>query len=124
MPLNFYGSQTVTPTNAMVAQQTYSDPLATVHSSANFYQTNELENFVPSYSTHTYSTPPVPPRSTMLFIGPITDEMFDRYVQRWKDRQRPIRPTHQTGQTGAPQPVRPVVPTGLTGSPHHTVPNQ
>jgi hypothetical protein len=30
MPLNFYGSQTVTPTNAMVAQETYSDPLATI----------------------------------------------------------------------------------------------
>ena len=48
-------------------------------------------------------------------IGPISDEMFDRYVQRWQSRQRPVRPTYQSGQTSSPQSVRPVVPTGPSG---------
>jgi len=48
-------------------------------------------------------------------IGPISDEMFDRYVQWWQSRQRPVRPTYQSGQTGFPQSVRPVVPTGPSG---------
>jgi hypothetical protein len=50
-------------------------------------------------------------------IGPITDEMFDRYVQRWQNGQQPVRPTPTTGQTGSPQLVRAVVSTG------HAVPN-
>ena len=50
--------------------------------------------------------PPVPPRSSMPPIGPISDEMFDRYVQRWQNRQRPVRPVYQSGQTGSPPPVR------------------
>jgi hypothetical protein len=45
-------------------------------------------------------------------------------VQRWQNRQQPVRPTQQTGQTGAPQPVRPVVSTGQTGSPGHAASNQ
>jgi len=36
-------------------------------------------------------------------------------VQRWHNRQRPVRPTYQSGQTGSPQPVRPVIPTGPSG---------
>ena len=51
-----------------------------------------------------------PPRDTMPHIGPITDEMFDRYVQRGQHRQQLVRPTPSTGQTGSPQPVRPVLP--------------
>ena len=77
MPMHYFSGQTVTPTNALVAQQTYSDPLTSVHGSANFRRTYELENSMPPYSTHAYNMPPVPPRSTMPHIGPITDEMFD-----------------------------------------------
>ena len=61
----------------------------------------------------------------MPHISPITDEMFDRYVQRWQHRQQPVRPTPSTCQTGLPQPVRPVVYTiGQTGSPGHATSNQ
>ena len=104
MPLNFFfGSQMVTPTNAMVAEQTYSDPITSISSVANFPRTDELNNFVPSYSAHAYNAPPVPPRGAMPPIGPITHEMFDRYVQRLQNRQRPVGPTPPTGQTGSPQ---------------------
>ena len=65
MPMNYFSGQTVTPTNALVAQQTYSDPLTNVHGSASFRRTYELENSAPPYSTHTYNMPPVPPRGTM-----------------------------------------------------------
>ena len=82
MPMNYFSGQTVMPTNAMVAQQTYSDPLTSVHGSASFRRTYELENSTPPYSTHTYNMPPVPPRGTMPQFSPITDEMFDQYVQR------------------------------------------
>ena len=54
----------------------------------------------------------------------MTDEMFDRYVQRWQHRQQPVRPTPSTGQTGSPQPVRPVISTGQTSSPSHATSNQ
>ena len=54
-------------------------------------------------------------------IGPISDERFDRYGQRWQNRQRPIGPTYQSGQTGYSQPVRPVTPTGPSS---HSVSNQ
>ena len=54
-------------------------------------------------------------------IGPISDEMFDRYMQRWHNRQRPVRLTYQSGQTGFPQPVRSVAP---TGPPEQPVSNQ
>ena len=81
MSMSYFSSQTVTPTNAMVAQQIYSDHITSIPSSANFRRTNELENFVPPYSTHAYSTPPIPHRSTMAPIVPVTNEMFDRYVQ-------------------------------------------
>ena len=83
MPMNYFSGQTVTPTNALVAQQTYSDPLTSVHGSAGFRRTYQLENSMPPYSTHTYNMPPVPPRGTMPQFSPIIDEMFDRYVQRW-----------------------------------------
>jgi len=43
--------------------------------------------------------------------------MFDRYVQRWQNRQRPVRPTYQSGQTGSPS-HRSAGPYG------HLVPNQ
>ena len=79
--MNYFSGQIVMPTNALVAQQTYSDMLTSIHGSANFCQTYELENSMPPYSTHTYNMPPVPPRGTMPQFGPITDEMFDRYVQ-------------------------------------------
>jgi len=81
MPMNYFSGQRVTPTNALVAQQTYSDPLTSVHGSANFRRTYELENSTPPYSTHTYNMPLVPPRATIPQFSPITDEMFDRYVQ-------------------------------------------
>ena len=96
MPLNYFNGQTVTPTNAMVAQPAYFDPITSILGSANFRRTNELENFVPPYSTYAYSTPPIPPKGDMAPIGPISDEMFDRYVQRWQNRQRPVGPTHPT----------------------------
>ena len=35
MPMNYFSGQTVTPTNALVAQQTYSDPLTSVQLSPN-----------------------------------------------------------------------------------------
>ena len=57
----------------------------------------------------------------MPHIGPISDEMFDRYVQRWQNRQRPV---YQSGQTGSPQPVRPIVPIGPTDPSGQFVPNQ
>jgi len=53
MPMLYFNGQTVTPTNALVAQQTYSDPLTSIHSSTNFRRTYELENSKPPYSTHT-----------------------------------------------------------------------
>jgi len=56
MLLNYFSSQTVIPTNAMVAQQTYSDPLTIIPSSANLSRTNELAYGVPSFNQ-----PPVPP---------------------------------------------------------------
>ena len=52
--------------------------------------------------------PPVPPRNSVPPIGPISNEMFDRYMQHWQNWQRPVRPTYQSGQTGSPQPVHPV----------------
>ena len=36
-------------------------------------------------------------------------------MQRWQNRQRPVRPVYQSGQTGSPPPVRPIVPTGPFG---------
>ena len=56
MPLNYFSSQTVTPTNALLVQPTYSDPITSIHGSANFSQTNELAYGVPSYNQ-----PPIPP---------------------------------------------------------------
>ena len=53
MPMHYFNGQTVTPTNALVAQQTYSDPLTSIHSSTNFRRTYELENSKPPCSTHT-----------------------------------------------------------------------
>ena len=124
MPMHYFSGQTVTPTNALVAQQTYSDPLTSVHSSANFYRTHELENSTPPYSTYACNMPPVPPRSTMPQSGPMTDEMFDRYVQRWQNKQQPVRPTPSTGQTGSPQPIKPIVSIGQTSSPGHATSNR
>ena len=93
MPMNYFSSQTITPTNVLVAQQTYYDPLTSAHGSANFHQTYELGNSTPPCSTHNYNMPPVSPRSTMPHIGPIMDEMSDQYVQRWQHMQQPVRPT-------------------------------
>ena len=62
MPMNYFSGQTVTPTNVLVAQQTYSDPLTSVHGSSSFRRMYELENSTPPYSTHTYNMPPVPPQ--------------------------------------------------------------
>ena len=123
MPMHYFSGQTVMPTNALAAQQTYSDLLTSVHGSATFRRTYELENSMPPYSTHTYNMSSVPPRNTMPHISPITDEMFDQYVQRWQHRQQLVRPTPSTGQTDSPQPVRPVISTGQTGSPGHATSN-
>jgi len=60
----------------------------------------------------------------MPHIDPMTGEMFDRYVQRWQNRQQPVRPTPSTGQIGSPQLVRPVISTGQTCSPGHATSNQ
>jgi hypothetical protein len=68
MPMNYFSGQTVTPTNALVAQQTYSDPLTSVHSSASFRRTYELENSTPPYSTHTYNMPPVHPSNWIYYV--------------------------------------------------------
>jgi hypothetical protein len=75
--MNYFSGQTVTPTNALEAQQTYSDPLTSVHGTVNFRRTYELENSTPPYSTHTYNMTPVPARGTIPQFSPITDEMFD-----------------------------------------------
>jgi len=82
--------------------------------SANISRTNKIVQ----------CTPPEVSRNSVPHIGPISDKMFDRYVQRWQNRQRPIRPIYQSGQTGSPQPVRPVVQTGPTGPSGQYVPNQ
>ena len=55
MLLNYFSSQTVTPTNALLVQPTYSDPITSIHGSANFSQMNELAYGVPSYNQ-----PPIP----------------------------------------------------------------
>jgi hypothetical protein len=60
--MHYFSGQTVTPTDAMVAQQTYSDPLTSIPSSANFRQMYEMENSSPPYSAHAYNTPLVPPQ--------------------------------------------------------------
>ena len=52
MPMGYISSQTVTPTNVMGAQYTYSDPIVSISSSANISRTNDL---VPHVS-------PVPPQ--------------------------------------------------------------
>ena len=65
----------------MVAQPTYSDPITSIPSSTNIHQTNELANVVPPYYNYTYNQPLVPPGGIMAPIDPITDEMFDRYLQ-------------------------------------------
>ena len=35
--------------------------------------------------------PPEPPSNSVPLIGPISDEMFNQYVQRWQNWQRPVR---------------------------------
>ena len=106
MPINYFSGQTVTPT--------YTDPIMSIPGSANISRTNEIVQY----------TPPEISRNSVPHPGPISDEMFDRYVQRWQNRQRPVRPVYQPGQTGSPQPVRPVVPTGPTGPSGQFVSNQ
>ena len=54
-----------------------------------------------------------PPRNSVPHIGPMFDEMFDRYVQRWQNWQRSVWPTYQPGQTGSPRPVQSVHPVSL-----------
>ena len=60
MPMHYFSGQTLTPTNPLAAQQTYSDSLTGIHGSANFRRTNELENSAPPYSTHIHNMPSVP----------------------------------------------------------------
>ena len=84
IPMCYFSGQTVTPTNT--------NPIMSIPSSANISRTNEL---VPHVSL-------VPPRSYVRPIGPISDEMFDRYMQRWQNRQRLISPTSQYDQNGSP----------------------
>ena len=50
-------------------------------------------------------------------IGPISDEMFDRYMQHWQNWQRLVSLTYQSDQIGSPQPVRLAALTGLSGQP-------
>src|SRR6185369_11918080 len=71
---NYFSGQTVTPT--------YTDPIMSIPSSANISRTNEIVQF----------TPPEISRNSVPHPGPISDEMFDRYVQRWQNWQRPVRP--------------------------------
>ena len=104
MPMNSFSGQTVKPS--------YTDPIMSIPSSANTSRTNDL---VP------YMSQVPPPRSYVPHIDPISDEMFDRYVQRWQNQQRPIGSTSQSGQIGSPQPVRSVAAIGPSG---HTIPNQ
>ena len=62
MLMHYFSGQTVTPT--------YTDPIVSIPGSTNFSRTNELV-------THGSQ---IPPRNSMPPIGPISDEMFDRYV--------------------------------------------
>ena len=101
--MNYFSGQTVTPM--------YTDPIMSIPGSANICRTNEIVQY----------TPPEISRNSVLHTGPISDEMFDRYVQRWQNRQRPVRSVYQSGQTGSPQPIRPVVSIGPSGQ---CVPNQ
>jgi len=103
MPMNYFSGQTVTPT--------YTDPIMSIPGSANLSRTNEIVQY----------TPPEISRNSVPHTGSISNEMFDRYVQRWQNRQRLVRPVYQSGQTGPPQPVRPVVTTSPSGQ---FVPNQ
>jgi len=116
MLVGYFSSQTVTPTNVIGAQHTYSDSIVSIPSSANLSRMNE--HAIPPY------TPPVPPRSTMAPIGHTSDEMFYRYVQQWQNRQRPVGPFPQSGQTRSAQSVRSVAVTGPTGPHNHVAPNQ
>ena len=102
MPMNYFSGKTVI--------STYTDPIMSIPSSCNISQTNELVPYMPQ----------APRRSSMTPIGPISDEMFDQYVQHWQNRHRSVGPTSQSNQTGSPQQVRPVVAIGPTG---YTVPN-
>ena len=97
MPMNYISGQTVTPT--------YTGPIMSIPGSANISRTNEIVQY----------TPPEISRNSVPHIGFISDEMFDRYIQRWQNRQRPVRPVYQSGQTSSPHrsdrsyhPVRPV----------------
>src|SRR6185437_15492391 len=74
MPMNYFSGQTVTPT--------YTDPIMSIPGSASIIQTNEIVQY----------TPPEISRNSVPHPGPISDEMFDRYVQRWQNWQRPVRP--------------------------------
>ena len=76
MPMNYFSGQTVTPT--------YTDPIMSIPGSANISRTNEIVQY----------TPPEISRNSVPHPGPISDEMFDRYVQRWQNRQRPVRPVY------------------------------
>ena len=102
MLIHYFSGQTVMPT--------YTDPIMSIPGSANISQKNELVLHVSQ----------VPPRNSIPPIDPISDEMFDQYVQHWQNRQRSVGPTSQSNQTGSPQQVRPVVAIGPTG---YTVPN-
>ena len=79
MPMNYFSGQTVTPT--------YTDPIMSIPYSANISRTNELVSYIP----------PEPPRNLVPHIGPISDEMFDRYMQRWQNR--PTVPPHRSDRS-------------------------
>ena len=104
--MNYFSGQTVTPT--------YADPIMSIPGSANISQTNEIVQY----------TPPEISRNSVPHIGPISDEMFDRYVQRWQNRHRLVRPVYQSGQTGSPQPVRSIIQISPTGPSSQFVSNQ
>ena len=101
MPMNYFSGQIVMPTNALVAQQTYSDMLTSIHGSANFCQTYELENSMPPYSTHTYNMPSVPPEtpchiSVLSWMRCLTDMCSDGSTgsDRSDRPHQPVRPVH------------------------------
>jgi len=117
MPMNYFSGQIVMPTNALVAQQTYSDPLTSIQGLANFRRTYELENSTPPYYTHTYNMPSVPPEtpchiSVLSRMRCLTDTCSDGNIGSNRSNQphQPVRPVHLNRSDWSYRPVRPVLP--------------
>jgi hypothetical protein len=80
---------------ALVLNPPMVEPLDNIHSSAIPSQTNELDNFVSSYQTITYNTPPTPPMGTEIPHGMMPNSYFNKFnapnrVPRFEPRRNLI----------------------------------